>query len=266
MITAQPASTPPEWGNNDSNPAPVYPQPSFVLPQSGITVEPVTPVLPNDGNTPSEPVNPVIGGNLAGLPEIGPDGGTESIIPKTFKLPASVIQSMQRAVDELNKVTPGHSTHGYGVNLLSRHEELTKADRQAAYYQHNYEQALLTNASQSTRLDQARRDLQELQADLQNARDFALAQPFPVAPSPTATGSEPDEAWRTKYEELQGELQKTLDAHERDLRAVQPLNVFIKALPAVIDELCKEASRHSSWTPEFYKQYYRELIAPFIIQ
>lgn len=264
MTTPQPESAPPEWGISDPNSAPAHPQKSFMLPLSGITVEPVVPVLPTTESTPVEPVNPVIDGNQAGLPEIVNEGTTDGITPKTFKLPNSVLQSMQRTVDELNAVTPGHSTHSYGVNLLSRHEELLKADRQSAYYKDNYDQALLKIASLSVQLQQAGHENQELRADLQNARDFVLAHPY-TASSPGATRAEPDDVWREKYEALKLEMKLTIEAHEQNLRAVQPLNAFIKALPAVIEELCQEAQKESWVTAEYYQDFYKKLIAPYLI-
>lgn len=227
----------------------------------------ITGVIQEPCNT---PVIPVSSGNMAGLQQNDSDITTESAVSKTYRIPGFVIPSMERVINELNKVLPVGAApitmHSYGVDLLSRHEQLRKAVQEVNGYKNRLEQALQQVANQSALIQSLTSQNEELKVDLQNARDFALEHPYLVPTPPVETIPPPDEAWRTRYEQLQEEFNAALAAHQTDLRAVRPLNEFVSALPAIIDELCKEASRQSSWTPAYYQKYYQELIAPFIIQ
>ncbi|MVM29376.1 hypothetical protein GO755_04970 [Spirosoma sp. HMF4905] len=221
----------------------------------GSTSSPVIPVLPSEGTPPVESVNPVNNGNLAGLPHSDTDGITDGIIPKTFKLPTSVMRSIERAVDELNKVTPGNTTHAYGVNLLTRHEELLRAAGETQRLTDYCERLSQRNTQLITELLQARSENVELTKLLPGGQDL------PGIPRSTPPV---DASWRVRYEQVTSELQKALEAHALEKRAAQPVYALVKVLPDLLEQLYQEASSDSWRTPQYYQQFFQELLAPYL--
>ncbi|MVM32853.1 hypothetical protein GO755_22630 [Spirosoma sp. HMF4905] len=223
----------------------------------GTTQAEVIPVIPDAGNT---QVNPVIQGNLAGLPPIEPEGNTEGTVSKSYKIPVWVIPTMERVITEINKVlpfgTPPVSMHSYGVDTLTRHEEFRKAAQQSHYFKECYGVA-------SAQLQQAQRELAELNANLAN-------QPVPtgqqsVLPQVTPPVIPPaEQSWRVRYEQVNSELQKALEAHALEKRAAQPVYALVKVLPDLLEQLYQEASSDSWRTPQYYQQFFQELLAPYL--
>ncbi|GAB2566801.1 hypothetical protein [Spirosoma areae] len=249
------------------SPAEAPQNPSVTIPLqalSGNTSEPVLPVIPQPGIT---PVNPVIQGNLAGLPQHEPEGITEGTIPKTYKLPMSVIPTMERMIANLNAVlpygTPPVTMHSYGVELLSKHEELRRSFLEAESLKGQLQIA-------QTQLREARYELSTLTSELNKANSLNGTPPAPVPPESVVPGVLPEilppakDTWYERYQDVAKELKATVDAHQKDKDQLLSLGNVIQVLPQLIEQLCVEAANNSWRTPEYYSTYFEELLAPHL--
>ncbi|MVM35007.1 hypothetical protein GO755_33575 [Spirosoma sp. HMF4905] len=241
------------------------PSPLLIVPPIPIlanTSNQVLPVLPIESTPSSEPVNPVNSGNMAGLPSTEAEGITDGTIAKTFKLPIVVMRSIERTVEELNKVTPGNTTHNYGVNLLSKHKELMAISTAYNGLLEKIEESnrtilhLQQESANKTQQIQVMATLLE-QAKLPKVTPPPTPQPEPVTP-PT------DDAWRLRFLDIQHKLEKALEAHAIDKRAAEPLYSLFKVLPELLEQLYLEAERNSWNSAAYYSQFFQELLAPYL--
>ncbi|GAB3568778.1 hypothetical protein GCM10027578_21990 [Spirosoma luteolum] len=224
-----------------------------------------TDVLPDQGNT---PVNPLNDGIPASLPPEIDSNTPDGILPKTFKLPASTVASIERVIQQLNDgLRPGqapYTVHSYGIEVLNNHEAYRRLANQyndlAARY--NQVSAALTAANQELGVEQQRN--QDLGGQLKQLLDYSNRlehQPTPVTPQPPAPQiSSNEQVWQEKYETARQEIDRLLTATDQDKAQSQALTSFVRSLPGLVGILAREAARTSWYTQEYYQWYFQQLV------
>ncbi|GAB3761494.1 hypothetical protein GCM10028817_38940 [Spirosoma pomorum] len=187
----------------------------------------------------------------------------EEVVGKTFKLPVSVMQSLERAVLNINAALPPHehiTTHAYGIEVLTHHEAYLNAASQQNSYQALYQNEVAKNQQLQQELYQEQQKNAALLARINQpviasnqpiTPQFIPAQDKPTMPAVAAPTPVPDAADIEKYNRLVEQYNQLMQHYSQSNKVLTSYQVFFPELNKIIKELCDEAQR-LSWTNSAY--------------
>ncbi len=235
-----------EPGNNNTHPIEPPSNDNRFIPPTINTPPQVVPLLPTSAtgnNNDSDEGTPI-------------QRVKEEMAVRTFKLPVSVIQSMERVMAEYNAPLPPDkqlSFHGYGIDVLTNHEAYRASQKAIKSLQIAYEAKAAENEKLVIELTQYRQQVAQLTAALSQQKQYTP----PVSNQPIAVPAPAtfDAADIDKYNRLAIEYNQVIQRLTERENTLLSYQEFLINVNRIMLELCAEAER-LSWTRATYFHWF----------